>query len=196
MSESEYRSFAARPRRITAAAVLAAAVIISVPLGTRMSLMRSYNKAQEAFTGGSGEEYSYGICTDLERISLACTRMLTVAGQYPEAADSGTVRELRAAVAELDSAIDGQNPHDCRAAMDRAASAADSLRLALGASGELTQTHERLVSGYYSDITSAQLTIEKNDYNKLADKYMDDRNKFPASLIASLVGAPEIGKFE
>ena len=197
MSESEYRRLGARPRRLTAAAVLAAAVIISVPLGTRTSLMRSYNKAQEAFVSGSGDdEYAYGICDDLGRISLACTRMLTVSEQYPGATDSGLADELRTAASELDSAIAEQSPGRCKAAMDRAASAADALRLSLNASGKMTQTHERLVSGYYADINSAQLTIEKNDDNKLADEYISDRKSFPASLIAPLVGAPEREHFE
>lgn len=172
-----------------AAAVLAAAIILSVPLGFKRTMSGFYNDLQNEYQNG---EYNDGLSiqNDLDyRVELAYN-LVTVAKRYLDADDPAVAALLDARQA-LDDANDPAEQYDANMKLTTAST---DLYEALGKL-ELSEKDEKYRRSIYSDMTSRNDTIGNDPYNQLATEYNQKLERFPANLLAPLTGVEKAELF-
>ena len=172
-----------------AMAVLAAAIVVSVPLGFKRTMSGFYNDLQKVYQNG---EYNDGLSiqNDLDyRVELAYN-FATVAKRYLDADDPAVTALLDARQA-LDDADAPAEQYDANMKLTTAST---DLYEALGKL-ELSEKDENYRRSIYSDMTSRNDTIGNDPYNQLAIEYNQKLERFPASLLAPLTGVEKAELF-
>ena len=162
----------------TACIVLAAAVILSVPLGFTNTMSRMYDKVAVEFQEGA-EKDGLSIQTDLDARASAAYNLATVAKRYM-AEDSETVQSVLKASEALNSA---KGPAAKYAANEELGEVCTQLYEALGKM-ELSEKDEQYV------------TMGNDPYNQLAEKYNEKLDRFPANLLGKIFGMDKAELFQ
>lgn len=170
--------------------VLAAAIILSIPLGFRRTMNGFYVELQNEYLSGEMKD-GLSIQNDLnDRIELAYN-FATVAKRYLDPDDPAVTALLEARLA-LSEASSPSEQYDANLELTAAST---DLYEALGKL-ELSEKDENYRRSIYSDMNSRNDTISHDPYNQMAAGYNQKLERFPASLLARLTETPRAELFQ
>jgi hypothetical protein len=179
-------------KRSAAAAVAAAAIVLSTLLGVRLSVGRETKKVERMFFTGVavGTYIEPGIATHLQVRDNASNGLVSMAGSREEltaASDS-----LRAARREL---ADAQTiPQKAKA--NRNLESAYRKFVSLVKTLRLDEREQEMLEKYSSQMDNAQHKIDTSFYNIKVDELREELSWFPFNFLSRLVFAPYPQYFE
>ena len=174
----------------TACIVLAAAVILSVPLGFTNTMSRMYDKVAVEFQDGA-EKDGLSIQADLDARASAAYNLATVAKRYM-AEDSEAVQSVLKASEALNAA---KGPAAKYAANEELGEVCTQLYEVLGTM-ELSEKDEQYRQSLYAEMKSRNVTMGNDPYNQLAEKYNEKLERFPANLLGKRFGLEKAELFQ
>lgn len=175
-----------------AAGILALSVLVFTPIGARLSLGRAVDRTEEQFfTGVDGRG---AIADFLDDVENAATGLLSVASGYEAAEEEAGA--LRVDRTFLNDAMEGEDISEYFSANELVTASFNALRDTLRSLPLSEQDAEDL--RYYSDLfDNAQGAILHAGYNEAAEAFIEDTyDRFPAKLLASLLGVEPPEKFQ
>ena len=165
--------------------VLAAVIVFSLVFGGGGALMDRRIAAEAQFNADSES-----ISAELNEMRSNAVVLSSIAAKY-KTADQTFISDLNAAVALLDEAKDVSSKHAASLKLDSAVENVYSNLTGLQL-GEMDAQDARYA---YKNFTSAQLRIEHDGYNALAEEFNRDLDRFPANLLGALRGVKPLGLF-
>ena len=175
-----------------AAIVLAAVVILGVPLGSARSLRHAAKQVEaQFFTGVEGRG---AIADYLEDASAAALGLVTVGARYDAAQEE--TGELRFDRSCLLDAMEGKRVAGYAAANALVVKSFGALKDKLW-SLELSEQDAADVEYYANQFEGAQGAVNHAGYNEAVEEFTQKTyDRFPASLFAGLLGVEPPEKFE
>lgn len=174
----------------TACIILAAAVMISAPLGFVNTTNRMYDKVAAEFQYGI-EKDGISIQSDLVARASAAYNLATVAKRYM-AEDSETLLAVLQASEALNKA---EGPSAKYAANEELDVVFTRLYEILGGM-ELSEKDEQYRKSLNAEMKSLSVTISNDPYNQLAEEYNQKLERFPANLLGRILGAEKAELFQ
>lgn len=175
-----------------AAGILAAAVILGVPLGSARSLRHAVNRVEKQFF--TGVEGRGAIADYLKDAVDAALGLVTVGAKYDAAAEeTGALRMDRNWLLD---AMEGKNVAEYAAANALVVKSFGALKDKLW-SLELSEQDAADVEYYANQFEGAQGAVNHAGYNEAVEDFTEKTyDRFPASLFAGLMGVEPPEKFE
>jgi len=162
--------------------VLAAAIVVSIPLGFKRTMSGFYEDLQNEYLNGEFDD-GLSIQNDLDyRVELAYN-FTTVAKRYLNPDDPAVVSVLTARQALMDAQGPAQQ-YDAN--MELTTASTDLYEVLEGL--ELSEKDEKYRRSIYADMTSRNDTIGNAPYNQLATEYNQKLDRFPANFLSRLTG--------
>ncbi len=174
----------------TACIVLAAAVVLSVPLGFTNTMSRMYDKVAVEFQEGA-EKDGLSIQADLDARASAAYNLATVAKRYM-AEDSKAIQSVLKASESLNSA---KGPAAKYAANEELGTVFTQLYEVLGTI-ELSEKDEQYRQSLNAEMKSRNITMGNDPYNQLAEEYNEKLDRFPANLLGKIFGMEKAELFQ
>lgn len=174
----------------TACIVLAAAIIVSVPLGFTNTMYRMYDKVAVEFQNGA-EKDGLSIQADLDARASAAYNLATVAKRYMDES-SEAVQSVLKASKDLNAA---KGPAAKYEANEELGAVCTRLYETLGEM-ELSEKDEQYRQSLYAEMKSRNVTMANDPYNRLAEKYNEKLERFPANLLGKLFGVEKAELFQ
>ena len=165
--------------------VLAAVIVLSLVFGGGGALMDRRIAAEAQFNADSES-----ISAELNEMRSNAVVLCSIAAKY-KTANQTFISDLNAAVALLDEAKDVSSRHQASLKLDSAVENVYSNLTGLQL-GDMDAQDARYA---YKNFTSAQLRIEHDGYNALAEEFNRDLGRFPANLLGALRGVRPLGLF-
>ena len=165
--------------------VLAAVIVLSLVFGGGGALMDRRIAAEAQFNADSES-----ISAELNEMRSNAVVLCSIAAKY-KTANQSFISDLNAAVALLDEAKDVSSRHQASLKLDSAVENVYSNLTGLKL-GDMDAQDARYA---YKNFTSAQLRIEHDGYNALAEEFNNDLSRFPANLLGALRGVKPLGLF-
>lgn len=177
-----------------AAGVLAAVIVIGVPLGSARSLKSAAGRVEEQFyTGVNGRGAIADYIDDALKASLG---LLSVGANYDAASDAAqTLRDAREDALAL---METSRPEitELKSANDELKTAFDGLKGAL-LNMQLSEQDAANLNSYVSQFEGAEGAVSHSGYNEAADEFAASvMGAFPAKLIGGIFGIDPPAKFE
>lgn len=157
---------------ITLVMVLAATLI-----GSGTSLRKLRNEAESIFYQGEDQD-GMGIQYDLDQLMEECYSLTVVAKRYLEDSDPMITAVLEARTA-LEKAKTPPRKHD---AAEKLKEVSLALYEHLG-NYPLNERDLKYRNGFYAEITSRFLIIDRSSYNQRAKEFNETISKFPANIL-------------
>lgn len=152
--------------------VLAAAIVLSVLLGSHRSLVQAREKVET--------ERFASVAEDLQDCLDITANLLTVAGRYLEGGDLRPLADARAALAESGGISEAYSAYTGLTAE------AEALLLALEAA-PLEERDGEYVQGFRADLAAEADTISRDGYNAAAEDFNRRvLGAFPANILSKL----------
>lgn len=165
--------------------VLAAVIVFSLVFGGGGALMDRRIAAEAQFSADSES-----ISAELNEMRSNAAVLVSIANKY-DTADKAFIAALNDAVSSLDSAEHIESKHQASLKLDSAVENVYSNLTGLKL-GDMDAQDARYA---YKNFTSAQLRIEHDGYNALAEEFNRDLGRFPANLLGALRGVEPLGLF-
>ena len=165
--------------------VLVVVIAFSLVFGGGGALMDRRTAAEAQFFADSES-----ISAELSEMRSNAVVLSSIAAKY-DTANQAFITALNAAVAALDEAEDVPSKHQAALTLDSAVENVYSNLTGL----TLSDMDAQDARYAYKNFTSAQLRIEHDGYNALAEEFNRELNKFPANLLGALRGVTPLGLF-
>lgn len=151
--------------------VLAAAVVLSVLLGSHRSLADQRSKVEEQFAPIAGDLQD---CLDIT------ANLLTVGGRYLEQSQLAALEGSRNMLSDWHGISNGHTAYT--RLQEQAAALLDTLE-----SCELTERDRQYVQGFRADLAAEADTIARDGYNQAAERFNREiLGAFPANILSKL----------
>ena len=165
--------------------VLVVLIVLSLVFGGGGALMDRRTAAEALFYADSES-----ISAELSEMRSNAAVLSSIAAKYTSA-NQAFISDLNAAVALLDEAKEVSSKHQASLKLDSAVENVYSNLTGL----QLADMDAQDARYAYKNFSSAQLRIEHDGYNALADEFNKDLGKFPANLLGALRGVKPLGLF-
>ena len=190
MSESSSAVKKRRPWRFFI--VLAAAVVLSVPLGVHTSLTSLREEANSSYYY---DKTGFAIWEGVENREAAASNMITVAERYTDdnPALTGLVGDLEYAVEYSQNCWDGdEGLAEANQMMGQAAQALyEELK-----NTQLSETDQKYPDQLIAQMESEQDKINRSSYNEDAREFNARLEKFPVNLLRGVAGVEPLATFD
>lgn len=161
--------------RAAAAVILAAVILLAIPLGVNRSVASLARRVERVYASGS-ERYGT-VKTDLEKASGYAGHVYAI-----YAAAIGESAEFERAAAAFDEGI--ASPFGAASRFADLYRAASDLYYALTLDASLPEAQLNSVTAYYYELTSTQMRLAANtEYAAAAERYNRALGSFPASVL-------------
>ncbi|MGN0479589.1 MAG: LemA family protein [Hominenteromicrobium sp.] len=166
---------------------MAALILVSVPVGSCVSLTRERGKVTELYYGSDDE---WGLLADLSFCSSEAANLVTLAGKYlPEGdAQVEAVREARSTLEQADTP--GEKAQAFSALTDQVNALYNTLE-ETGMKQEDAAYRDEIIADYKADADC----VSRSDYNARAAQFNEILRTTPARPLASLAGIEEVEPF-
>lgn len=161
--------------RAAAAIVLAAVILLAIPLGVNRSVASLARRVERIYESGSAR---YGtVKTDLEKASGYAGHVYAI-----YAAAHGADAAYERAAASFDESL--ASPFDAASRFNDLYRAASELYYALSLDESLPEAQRNSVTAYFYELTSTQMRLAANEeYAAAAARYNRAIGAFPASVL-------------
>ena len=170
--------------------IMLAAVLLSFFFGSVYSLSRERGTIMDGFESGTDEIVS--IQYELDYIAQNARNLVSIAGNYPDMADSDALGQTETALNELTSA---KSVSAKAAALDKLVSAAEVL-LAMPNPADMKPVDRDYLATIGSDIKASHSRISSSSYNDAVAEFNERLESFPVNLTAGLFGVTALEPFE
>lgn len=162
-------------------------IVVSVPIGSCLSLNRERSKATEVYYGSDD---TYGLLQDIDACRDAAANMVTLGGKFLEADDVllQNVQEAGKAVQEAST------PTGKASALSDLTNSMNTLYNTL-CQTEMDEANETYREEIFATYNAVLDMIHRSDYNTRAAEYNAILRKAPARPLAALVGIGELELF-
>lgn len=170
--------------------IMLAAVLLSFFFGSVYSLSRERGAIMDGFESGTDEIVS--IQYELDYIAQNARNLVSIAGNYPDMADSDALGQTDTALNELTSA---KSVSAKAAALDKLVSAAEILLASLNPA-DMKPVDRDYHSTIGSDVKASLSRISSSSYNDAVAEFNERLDSFPVNLTAGLFGVTALEPFE
>ena len=174
--------------RVAAIVGMVVLIVLSIPIGSCISLARERGKVSVMYYGSETE---WGLLEDLAWCSTEASNMITLACKYLPA-DDAAVSATQQARDEMNKA---ERPGEKAAAFSRLTAKVNALGNAL-ANADLTDEDEEYRVQILADYNSNVDFISRNDYNTEVLHFNEILRTSPMSGLAELVGIEPLELFQ
>lgn len=177
---------------VIGACVLAATLVLAVPLGVHTSLTALRDEANSSYYY---DQTGFAIYEGIENREAAASNMITVAERYTDENPA-----LTSLIGDLDYAVDySQNCWDGDSGLAEAnqlmGQAAQALYEELK-NTQLSETDEKYPDQLLAQMESEQDKINRSSYNEDAREFNARLEKFPVNLLRGVAGAEPLATFD
>lgn len=162
-------------------------ILLSVPVGTWVSLVRERDAAEVLYTGDKKKD---GLLADLTAGSGKAADMITLAGKYKET-DAAAVQAVQNARDALTKANTPGEKAACYRTLTEKVNALYSALCAVEMSADNAAYREEIIADYKMNADF----IERSEYNTRAEKFNTILENTPAHFLAALVGIEPLELF-
>lgn len=177
---------------VIGACVLAAAVVLSAPLGVHTSLTSLREEANSSYYY---DKTGFAIWEGIENREAAASNMITVAERYTDdnPALTGLVGDLEYAVEYSQNCWDGdEGLAEANQMMGQAAQALyEELK-----NTQLSETDQKYPDQLIAQMESEQDKINRSSYNEDAREFNARLEKFPVNLLRGVAGVEPLATFD
>ena len=169
---------------VIGACVLAAAVVLSVPLGVHTSLTSLREEANSSYYY---DKTGFAIWEGVENREAAASNMITVAERYTD--DNPALTGL---VGDLEYAVEYEGLAEANQMMGQAAQALyEELK-----NTQLSETDQKYPDQLIAQMESEQDKINRSSYNEDAREFNARLEKFPVNLLRGVAGVEPLATFD
>ena len=177
---------------VIGACVLAATLVLAVPLGVHTSLTALRDEANSSYYY---DQTGFAIYEGIENREAAASNMITVAERYTDENPA-----LTSLIGDLDYAVDySQNCWDGDSGLAEAnqlmGQAAQALYEELK-NTQLSETDEKYPDQLLAQMESEQDKINRSSYNEDAREFNARLEKFPVNLLRGVAGGEPLATFD
>lgn len=177
---------------VIGACVLAATLVLAVPLGVHTSLTALRDEANSSYYY---DQTGFAIYEGIENREAAASNMITVAERYTDENPA-----LTSLIGDLDYALDySQNCWDGDSGLAEAnqlmGQAAQALYEELK-NTQLSETDEKYPDQLLAQMESEQDKINRSSYNEDAREFNARLEKFPVNLLRGVAGVEPLATFD
>ena len=177
---------------VIGACVLAATLVLAVPLGVHTSLTALRDEANSSYYY---DQTGFAIYEGIENREAAASNMITVAERYTDENPA-----LTSLIGDLDYAVDySQNCWDGDSGLAEAnqlmGQAAQALYEELK-NTQLSETDEKYPDQLLAQMESEQDKINRSSYNEDAREFNARLEKFPVNLLRGVAGVEPLATFD
>ena len=177
---------------VIGACVLAATLVLAVPLGVHTSLTALRDEANSSYYY---DQTGFAIYEGIENREAAASNMITVAERYTDENPA-----LTSLIGDLDYAVDySQNCWDGDSGLAEAnqlmGQAAQALYEELK-NTQLSETDEKYPNQLLAQMESEQDKINRSSYNEDAREFNARLEKFPVNLLRGVAGVEPLATFD
>ena len=177
---------------VIGACVLAATLVLAVPLGVHTSLTALRDEANSSYYY---DQTGFAIYEGIENREAAASNMITVAERYTDENPA-----LTSLIGDLDYAVDySQNCWDGDSGLAEAhplmGQAAQALLEELK-NTQLSETDEKYPDQLLAQMESEQDKINRSSYNEDAREFNARLEKFPVNLLRGVAGVEPLATFD
>ena len=177
---------------VIGACVLAATLVLTVPLGVHTSLTALRDEANSSYYY---DQTGFAIYEGIENREAAASNMITVAERYTDENPA-----LTSLIGDLDYAVDySQNCWDGDSGLAEAnqlmGQAAQALYEELK-NTQLSETDEKYPDQLLAQMESEQDKINRSSYNEDAREFNARLEKFPVNLLRGVAGLEPLATFD
>ncbi len=174
--------------RVAAIVGMIVLIVVSLPVGSCISLARERGNASVLYYGSDDE---WGLLEDLAWCNTSASNLITLAGKYLPA-DDAQLTAVQQARTDMNKA---ERPGEKAAAFNRLTTQVNALGNALEDAG-LTDEDEEYRVQIVADYNSNADFVNRSDYNTEATRFNEILRTTPVRGLAALVGIEPLELFQ